>query len=78
MGLLSGSTIKNSSVSGSYSVSSNQYGGGFVGLARDADIRSLLSNLGVDLVDAFVPQSLLYNCSVNASIRGGWNTRAAL
>lgn len=74
VGLLSGSTIKNSSVSGSYSVSSNQYGGGFVGLARDADIRSLLSNLGVDLVDAFVPQSLLYNCSVNAStltVEGG-------
>lgn len=75
IGLQIGTKIMDCAVMGSeYSVSSSSYGGGFVGLARDAEIKGLLSNLGVDLVRLFLPQSLLLNCRVDATsvtITGG-------
>lgn len=60
-----GTRIENCKVINSnYTVRAEQYGGGFVGLARDAEIEGALSSLGVELVRVGQPESLLLNCSI--------------
>ena len=62
-------SVKNSN----YSVNTKEYGGGFVGISRDAEIRGLLSDVGVELIRVMQPQSLLLNCNLsgcNISVSG--------
>ena len=62
-------SVKNSS----YSVTAKEYGGGFAGISRDAEIRGLLSEVGVDLIRVMQPQSILLNCNLtgcNVSVSG--------
>lgn len=62
-------SVKNSS----YSVITKEYGGGFAGISRDAEIRGLLSDVGVELIRVMQPQSLLLNCNLsgcNISVSG--------
>ena len=57
----------------SYSVTAKEYGGGFAGISRDAEIRGLLSNVGVELIRVMQPQSVLLNCNLtgcNVSVSG--------
>ena len=59
-----------------YTVQAATYGGGFSGLARDAEIKGLLTDVGVELVRVTQPQSLLLNCKVVApqvTVTGGEN-----
>ena len=61
--------MKNSS----YSVTAKEYGGGFAGISRDAEIRGLLSDVGVELIRVMQPQSILLNCNLtgcNVSVSG--------
>lgn len=53
-------SVKNSS----YSVTAKEYGGGFAGISRDAEIRGLLSDVGVELIRVMQPQSILLNCNL--------------
>ena len=53
-------SVKNSS----YSVTAKEYGGGFSGISRDAEIRGLLSDVGVELIRVMQPQSILLNCNL--------------
>ncbi len=57
---MAGCTVKNSS----YTVAAKQYGGGFSGVARDADIKGLLNDLGVELIRVAQPQSLFIDCAM--------------
>ena len=62
-------SVKNSS----YSVTAKEYGGGFAGINRDAEIRGLLSDVGVELIRVMQPQSILLNCNLtgcNVSVSG--------
>lgn len=62
-------SVKNSS----YSVTVKEYGGGFAGISRDAEIRGLLSDVGVELIRVMQPQSILLNCNLtgcNVSVSG--------
>lgn len=62
-------SVKNSS----YSVTAKEYGGGFGGISRDAEIRGLLSDVGVELIRVMQPQSILLNCNLtgcNVSVSG--------
>ena len=65
-----GTQIFNSSVLNStYSINTNEYGGGFVGISRDADIKGTLTKIGIDLIRGMQPQSLLQDCNlVNCNI----------
>lgn len=61
-----GTHIEHSSVTNSpVSVKANSYGGGFAGLSRDGEIDGALSGLGIDLVDALHPQSVLLDCTID-------------
>ena len=56
-----------------YTVNAKEYGGGFAGISRDAEIRGLLSDVGVELIRVMQPQSLLLNCNLtecNVAISG--------
>ena len=53
-------SLKNSS----YSVTAKEYGGGFAGISRDAEIRGVLSDVGIDLIRVMQPQSILLNCNM--------------
>lgn len=57
---MTGCQVKNST----YTVAAQQYGGGFSGVARDADIKGLLQDLGVELIRVAQPQSLLVECAI--------------
>lgn len=62
-------SVKNSG----YSVTAKEYGGGFAGISRDAGIRGLLSDVGVELIRVMQPQSILLNCNLtgcNVSVSG--------
>ena len=62
-------SLKNSS----YSVTAKEYGGGFAGISRDAEIRGLLSDVGIELIRVMQPQSILLNCNLtgcNVSVSG--------
>ena len=57
----------------SYSVTAKEYGGGFAGISRDAEIRGLLSDVGVELIRVMQPQSILLNCNLtgcNVTVSG--------
>lgn len=45
-------------------VHADHFGGGFVGIERDAIIKGTLSGLGIDVLGALHPQSELLNCSI--------------
>lgn len=63
-----GTKIFNSSIKDStYTINSNEYGGGFAGVARDADIKGTLSSIGIELIRGMQPQSLNLNCNINNS-----------
>lgn len=56
-----------------YTVNAKEYGGGFAGISRDAEIRGLLSDVGVELIRVMQPPSLLLNCNLtecNVTISG--------
>lgn len=56
-----------------YTVNAKECGGGFAGISRDAEIRGLLSDVGVELIRVMQPQSLLLNCNLtecNVTISG--------
>ena len=56
-----------------YTVNAKEYGGGFAGISRDAEIRGLLSDVGIELIRVMQPQSLLLNCNLtecNVTISG--------
>ena len=56
-----------------YTVNAKEYGGGFAGISRDAEIRGLLSDVGVELIRVMQPQSLLLNCNLtecNVTVSG--------
>ncbi len=55
-----GCAVKNSN----YTVLAKEYGGGFSGVARDADIKGLLKDLGVELIRLAQPQSLFIDCAI--------------
>ena len=62
-------SVKNSS----FSVKTKEYGGGFAGISRDAEIRGLLTDVGVELIRVMQPQSLLLNCNLtecNVTVSG--------
>ena len=75
IGLQIGTKITDCTVTGTdIAISVLRYGGGFSGLTRDAEIQGLLSDLGVELFRAYLPQSLLLNCGITAntlSVTGG-------
>ena len=61
-----GTKIFNSFIKDStYTISSNEYGGGFAGVTRDADIKGTLSSIGIELIRGMQPQSLDLNCNIN-------------
>ncbi|MEJ8742480.1 Cna B-type domain-containing protein [Mediterraneibacter sp. HCN-7094] len=63
-----GTDIQNCSVKNStYEITSKEYGGGFSGICRDADIQGTLSDVGIELVRVTQPQSLLLNCNLTDS-----------
>ena len=53
-------SIKNSD----YAVQAKAYAGGFAGISRDAEIRGLLSDVGIELLRVMQPQSLLLGCGL--------------
>lgn len=62
-------SVKNST----YTISSEEYGGGFAGISRDADIQGTLSDVGIELLRLTQPQSLLLNCNLtgcNVTVEG--------
>ena len=73
VGLQIGTRITNCSIgnegehTSNYTIYAKNYGGGFAGLTRDGEIKGALTGgLGIDLVRAGQPQSLLSNCMVEA------------
>lgn len=68
VGQQAGTKIFNSSIKDStYAINSNEYGGGFAGVTRDADIKGTLSSIGIELIRGMQPQSLNLNCNINNS-----------
>ena len=62
-------SVKNST----YTVNTKEYGGGFAGIGRDADIKGTLSEIGIDLIRVMQPQSLLMGCDLtdcNTTVAG--------
>ena len=62
-GAVTGSNIENSSVNNLTKVTAGKYAGGFSGITRDATIKALLTDLGIDLV--LDPSSEIIDCKVN-------------
>ncbi|MED9970558.1 MAG: Cna B-type domain-containing protein [Ruminococcus sp.] len=66
-----GTRIEDCSVTDSnYNVKAKNYGGGFTGLARDAEIKGTLDGVGIDLssiIQNIHPQSILIDCEINDS-----------
>lgn len=69
-GIQIGTIIQDCRISDSaYTVTADEYGGGFVGLCRDAEIKGLLTEVGIDLIRLMKPQSLILNSQLeNCSI----------
>lgn len=62
-------SVKNST----YTVNTKEYGGGFAGIGRDADIKGTLTEIGIDLIRVMQPQSLLMGCDLtdcNTTVAG--------
>ena len=53
-------SVKNST----YTVITKEYGGGFAGIGRDADIKGTLTDVGIELIRVMQPQSLLMGCNL--------------
>lgn len=65
VGLQIGTDIDNCTVSANrLTVRASSFGGAFVGLARDAEIKGLLSDVGIELI-RFAPQSTIANSAVS-------------
>lgn len=66
-----GTIIENCEIKNSnYTVKAKSYGGGFSGIARDEQIRSTLTDVGIDfpaLLEDMQAKSLLKDCSINNS-----------
>lgn len=62
-GAVTGSKIQDSSVNNLTKVTAGKYAGGFSGITRDATIKALLTDLGIDLV--LDPSSEIIDCKVN-------------
>ena len=58
-----GAIIENSSVTSTngFTVRAKQYAGGFAGVGRNGNVGGLINSLGVDLLSALRPQSLIEN-----------------
>ena len=58
-----GAIIENSSVTSTngFTVRAKQYAGGFAGVSRNGNVGGLINSLGVDLLSALRPQSLIEN-----------------
>lgn len=69
-----GTRIEECSIKDStYKIQAKQYGGGFAGITKDADIKGTLSDVGIELIRVTQPQSLLLNCKVlnnNVTVSG--------
>ena len=61
-----GAIIENSSVTGTngFTVRATQYAGGFAGISRNGNVGGLLNSLGIDLLSALRPQSLIENSNL--------------
>lgn len=69
-GSVSGTSIENCSVIGDMTINAEKYGGGFVGVLRDAVIAQTLSGLGINAdFAALQTQSLLLGDSVSGNIQ---------
>lgn len=70
VGDLIGARVENCSVTSEnpYTVQAKNYAGGFVGLARNAAVGGLLKSLGVDLLSALRPQSLILTSSLDVTV----------
>lgn len=61
-----GAIIENSSVTSTngFTVQATQYAGGFAGISRNGNVGGLLNSLGIDLLSALRPQSLIENSNL--------------
>ena len=61
-----GAIIENSSVTSTngFTVQATQYAGGFAGVSRNGNVGGLLNSLGIDLLSALRPQSLIENSNL--------------
>ena len=61
-----GAIIENSSVTSTngFTVRATQYAGGFAGISRNGNVGGLLNSLGIDLLSALRPQSLIENSNL--------------
>ncbi|GDZ04636.1 cell surface protein [Bifidobacteriaceae bacterium MCC01992] len=64
-----GAIIENSSVTSTngFTVRATQYAGGFAGISRNGNVGGLLEKLGVDLLSALRPQSLIENSGLTVN-----------
>lgn len=61
-----GAIVENSSVTSTngFTVRATQYAGGFAGISRNGNVGGLLNSLGIDLLSALRPQSLIENSNL--------------
>ncbi len=65
-----GCTVKDST----YTILTDEYGGGFAGITRDGEISGVLKDVGLELLKEIQPQSLLMECQIlnsNVTVNGG-------
>ena len=64
-----GAIIENSSVTSTngFTVQATQYAGGFAGVSRNGNVGGLLDSLGIDLLSALRPQSLIENSGLTVN-----------
>lgn len=64
-----GAIIENSSVTSTngFTVRATQYAGGFAGVSRNGNVGGLLDSLGIDLLSALRPQSLIENSDLTVN-----------
>ena len=64
-----GAIIENSSVTSTngFTVRAKQYAGGFAGVSRNGNVGGLINSLGVDLLSALRPQSLIENSGLTVN-----------
>lgn len=64
-----GAIIENSSVTSTngFTVRATQYAGGFAGISRNGNVGGLINSLGVDLLSALRPQSLIENSGLTVN-----------
>lgn len=64
-----GAIVENSSVTSTngFTVQATQYAGGFAGVSRNGNVGGLLDSLGIDLLSALRPQSLIENSGLTVN-----------